>query len=290
MLLEEINIIISIVLSVLSFLLAAISVITVILSLKQNGKMIKLGNDQLTEMRKEHELSLQPVLSFIIPKFVIEKPRLFYTPPEDEYSISSRFGIRTEINNVSSAVAINIVCSATGFVKTENEIKNEDTASKRINILSGNTEFLEFLMLESELGTVFDSLRERNVDLLPQIEINAVFKNTIGGTFRMKKRFVVCPKNEELEEIRKWHSIVASAKTDYKEELKVLHNSSKEKKEALFEELKNEIDERGGENKEILLGCIELDEFFIYESISNDEYNDVIKKAHFGRLIGIRSK
>lgn len=107
MTIEEISIVVNSVLSVLSFFLAAISVITVIVSLKQNGKMIQLNNEQISEMRKEHELSLQPVIIFLDPQFVIEKPRLFYTPPEDEYSITSRFGFRFDAKNISSAVAVN---------------------------------------------------------------------------------------------------------------------------------------------------------------------------------------
>ena len=53
--LDEVNLFVGILLSVLSFLLAAISVITVIITLKQNGKMLQLSNDQINEMRKEHE-------------------------------------------------------------------------------------------------------------------------------------------------------------------------------------------------------------------------------------------
>ena len=45
--------IVDIVLSILSFLLAAISVVTVIITLKQNKKMIENNSLQLKEMQEE---------------------------------------------------------------------------------------------------------------------------------------------------------------------------------------------------------------------------------------------
>ena len=76
---------INIILSVLSFVLALISVVTVIITLRQNGKMIKNNEDQIVEMRNEHRMSLQPVLYFSNPKYCLERPRLFYTPPTNEF-------------------------------------------------------------------------------------------------------------------------------------------------------------------------------------------------------------
>ena len=61
---------INIILSVLSFVLALISVVTVIITLRQNGKMIKNNEDQIAEMRNEHRMSLQPVLYFSNTQFV----------------------------------------------------------------------------------------------------------------------------------------------------------------------------------------------------------------------------
>ena len=56
--------IVDIVLSILSFLLAAISVVTVIITLKQNKKMIENNSLQLKEMQEEYRLSIQPLLEF----------------------------------------------------------------------------------------------------------------------------------------------------------------------------------------------------------------------------------
>ncbi len=283
MTIEEISVVVNSVLSVLSFFLAAISVITVIVSLKQNGKMIQLNNEQISEMRKEHELSLQPVIIFLDPQFVIEKPRLFYSPPEDEYSIISRFRFRLDAQNISSAVAVNIVC--TGLAKSyDNQIALvEEASSKRINVLSDNFEKIDFMFLEKKNGVVFDCLRDGHVSMIPQIELETVFLNTTGGAFRMRRAFLVFPIDEELEDIKRWHSIVASANADYKE---YIRNLKRDNDQELFTQLKEKIDQRGGEKEEVLINCKELDECFTYEPITIEEYKKIVGSRHFSRFVG----
>ena len=73
--------IVNIVLSILSFLLAAISVVTVIITLRQNREMLNNNEKQLGEMRKDHQLSIQPIIAIEDVHFHIERPRFFYTPP-----------------------------------------------------------------------------------------------------------------------------------------------------------------------------------------------------------------
>lgn len=67
--------IVDIVLSILSFLLAAISVVTVIITLKQNKKMIENNSLQLKEMQEEYRLSIQPLLEFQNVGFCLDRPR-----------------------------------------------------------------------------------------------------------------------------------------------------------------------------------------------------------------------
>jgi len=285
MAIEEMSILINAILCVLSFVLAVISVITVILTLKQNGKMIRISNAQISEMRKEHELSLQPVLSFSNPVFFIEKPRLFYSPPESEYSIQSRFGFEIEVKNLSSAVAVYIICS--GTIKANDE--TYDSCSKQINILAGSPEKLHFMFLEQKRGEVFSSLREENTNKLLQCEVEVVFRNTTGGAFRMKKHYIVNPKEETIGEIKKWHSIVASAEVEYKEELNRLR-ASHGKDHVLFCKLREEINKKEENENRININCVELDKFFVYESISIDEYTKVKGQKSFPTFIGFNQK
>lgn len=286
---NEISLLVNTILSVLSFLLAAISVITVIVSLKQNGKMIQISSEQISEMIKEHELSLQPIVAFSCPQFIVEKPRLFYSPPEDEYKIISRFRFRVEVKNISSAVAVNFVCTGVNIFKENNESLMEESPSKRINILADNSEKLDFMFLEKKRGETFSCLREGNTSKVPQGEFVAVYRNTSGGAFRMRIRYIIYPGKEEIEEIKKWHSIVSSAYVDYKEELIKLKKGN-DKEDVLFNQLKEIIDQRGGEKKEIQIDCIELDRYFTYEPISLEEYEKAVGSKYFSTFIGSRQE
>lgn len=286
---EEISLLVNTLLCVLSFALAVISVITLIVSLKQNGKMIQVSNEQINEMRKEHALSLQPVLFFVNPRFVIEKPRLFYSPPQDEYSIQSRYRFMVEVNNLSSAVAVNFVCTGAGIIQGENENFVIDSCSNRLNVIAAKPEKLEFMFIEKNYGMVFDSLRVESVTLLPQGELEAIFRNTTGGAFRMKERYIISPREDIMDEIKKWHSIVSSAPIEYKEELKSLSTSHGYNKE-LFDRLSEIISKRGGEKNEISIGCVELDDYFVYEPISIEEYNKIVNHRVFPRYVGNMQK
>lgn len=58
---NEISLWVNVTLCILSFILAAISVVTVIVSLRQNGKLLKMSSEQLSEMRKERELVIMSI-------------------------------------------------------------------------------------------------------------------------------------------------------------------------------------------------------------------------------------
>ncbi|WP_195409895.1 hypothetical protein [Ruminococcus sp. J1101004_170508_H5] len=151
---------INIILSVLSFVLALISVVTVIITLRQNGKMIKNNEDQIAEMRNEHRMSLQPVLYFSNPKYCLERPRLFYTPPTNEYSIRSRCHFFVDVENISSAVAVNINCNAYVAINEDKTEIFDLSTTKRIKVLSDEKIRIEFMFPGDFQEKIYNSLRE----------------------------------------------------------------------------------------------------------------------------------
>ena len=132
--------IVDIVLSILSFLLAAISVVTVIITLKQNKKMIENNSLQLKEMQEEYRLSIQPLLEFQNAGVYLDRPRFFYSPPEDEYVFLSRYRFKTELKNISQVPAICIDVTAILYVFRDNDRKALKTITRRISAISGNDE------------------------------------------------------------------------------------------------------------------------------------------------------
>ena len=101
----------------------------------------------------------------------------------------------------------------------------------------------------------------------------------------MKKHYIVNPKEETIGEIKKWHSIVASAEVEYKEELNRLW-ASHGKDHVLFCKLSEEINKKEENENRININCTELDKFFVYESISIDEYTKVKGQKSFPTFIG----
>ena len=277
---EELSLIINTILCVLSFLLAVISVVTVIVSLRQNGKLIKVSLEQLKEMKKERELSTQPVISISNSLFVIERPCLFYNYLLEDYSISSKFRVRMEVKNLSSAVALNVICTGKGFAYDEsNEMMGKPT-SKRVNILADNIEEIELIFIEKKCGTVFNSLRDGSVLKHPQGEVEVLYMNTSGGAFRMVKRYRINPSVEFEEKLKEWHEKVSSAEAKYKEELKTLRTNI-ETNDELFNRVKKMVDGDCGDTKEISINCIDIDDCFLFSPISIEEYYERIKMENF---------
>jgi hypothetical protein len=189
------------------------------------------------------------------------------------------------VENISSAVAINIVCTGVSMVHEAESVFEGKPSSKRINILGDSKEKLDFMFVERKRGAVFNSLREESVRMLPQGQLEVVFMNTSGGAFRMVKRYVIYPGEEALNKIRSWHSIVSSAEVEYKEEFKELRKN-REKNSLLFDKLKEKVDRAAGEESEVVIECVELDDFFVYEPITIEEYKRIVQECHFGIFVG----
>ena len=283
--LDELSLLVNIVLSVLSFILATVSVVTVIIALIQNNKMLQVNSEQINEMRKEHELSLQPIIKFYDPVFVVERPRLFRSPG-NQFDFESRFYFNVSLNNLSSAVPVNILCSGRCVLDDEQGSVFYYPCSEMINILADKPENISILFVEKDIGTVFDSLRELNVKKLPKIEFEAIFKNTTGGAFRIKACYIISPGEDKIDRIKNWHSLIVSSKVDYKDEL--LRLCQNESHDQLFTEINQKISEKAGQEKEIKISCVEIKSEFTYEPISLDEYNSIVKENPIPRFLGNR--
>lgn len=266
--------VINIILSCLSFLLAVISVVTVIITLKQNGKMIRNNEEQIAEMRKEHIMSLQPVLNFANPVFKIERPRLFYAPPMDEYSIQSRSYFSVEIENITSAVALNINCNAFLIIKKD-EKDIVTTTTSHINALSTGKQQIHFMFVSGELPEkIYECLRETSSKKRPSIFVSIIFTNTTGGRFSVKNEYHIAM--NKMEKLRNWHSIIASAEAEYKTGLDCLCKMGMDKD--MFDGINDDIAKNAGDEEYIEFTCVDMIAAFKYEVISEEDY---LKKLKF---------
>ena len=196
----EISTVVNIILSVLSFILAVVSIITVIISIRQNKRLLEANEQQINEMRKEHQLSVQPVLALENGEFAIERPKFYYTPPQDSYSFLSRYLYRVILKNVSSATAIFVDISATLLLEKDGQELSLGATAVRKNILQSGqeSEGVHILFSGDDSAYLYSALRESKTSQLPKIEISIVYRNTCGGYFSFDQTFILVPTKNDI--------------------------------------------------------------------------------------------
>ena len=283
------NELVSIIICILSFVLALVSVITVIITLKQNAKQISFNKEQLEEMRKEHELSLQPVLMTENPVFKIERPRAFYSPPEKQFSIQSRYFLNLDVRNVTKTVAVFVDAEAKLIVGAldKNKHKYKRAVTTRTNILTSEENAnIHFMFLDDEDDLVYNALRERNQRFLPKVEVILYYKNTSAGCFKTTNVYTVALDESNEAEVKGWHTFLDSVGTRYKEEIEIMKREGNAQG-AIFNSIKMDLDKTLGEVKTINLGCYEGIEEFRYTSISQVEYEKALEGFRYPlRIMG----
>lgn len=284
--------IVNIILSILSFVLAAISVITVIITLQQNKKMIENNSQQLKEMQEEYRLSIQPLLEFQNVEFQLERPRFFYSPPEDEYAFLSRYQFKVDLKNISQVPAICIDATAVLYVFRNDDRKALKTITRRISAIPGNNEkaTVEVMFAGDSIHLLYEALRERLTKYLPQIKVMATYKNACGGCFLCEKTFILTLSEEDETMARAWHTAMSSEKIRTKEvirELQSAHGVDDAKWDFLFEDEEKAFDERLGnlEVKELNLNCREIAERYNFKALSKEEYEKYNRDYHYGQFV-----
>lgn len=286
----EISMIVNIVLSILSFILAAISVITVVINLIQNRKLLEANARQLEEMREEHRLSSQPVLELEAGKFFLERPRLFYTPPEDSYDYISRYHYETTLKNVSQATAICIDICAELIVPIENQELRLSAASVRQNVLpyGERTSDIDIRFSQDNKAYLYEALRVTYAKELPRLKVKVVYKNTCGGYFLQENLYVLVPHDEDGVSIRNWHTNIISAPIEGKDALSALKRIPKGKDwEELFELSKRTFDLHltDPEKARISIELREIPEKYNFRALEKTEYEKEISEHGYSKFV-----
>lgn len=282
--------IINIILSVLSFILAAFSLIFVVITLRQNKKILESNENQISEMRREHQLSSQPIIILDEESFFINRPRFYYTPPEDKYNFQSTYTFYAKIKNISQAAAICVDATAELIVPKENGQFYMQTISRRLNIISGDNGFSEIKINISgdDDSKLFEALRERASKNLPQIHLNLVYKNATGGHFHSNKSFYLVPSDEDFDLIREWHTCIIGAPVESKEAVDMLSTSTQnEKWNKVFNLTKELFDTKLGDFsiQAIQIQCIEIPEQYSFCSITKDEYDSLVENHSYSHFL-----
>jgi hypothetical protein len=272
--------------------IALLTVAYLIVTSKQLGVMDK----QLQEMARTRELEAQPLPYLEITKVFLERPRFFYTPPEDRYQASFRLFINYRLSNRGAHAAVNIITAARVTLHVKNEELTLDGGAEEISVLGpgeGHPPTKEhsnnFLFTEDRITTLLGILRDRSYRNPALLSIRFIYRNILGGCFANTWYFEFAPRSEEdFDILANWDSRLVSFQTEYKEqinELKKLRGKDRDAWEELFKSLKKSLDEslKGGEEND--LAWVQIPNSFRAEVISKERYKAELQERRFGTPI-----
>lgn len=253
----------------------------------------KLSEAQLAEMRTARELVAQPLP---IPKsviFQVERPRLFYSPPEDEHSAQSRYTVLVPLSNPTQYPAVGVnVSSYVHFGDPRTVLTSTDTY---LSILAPGANIDEgksvpaFLFAGDVAGSLFDQLRQHDPRKVPAVSVVVLFKNTLGAHFRIVQSYQVYAPDDHGQTLRVWHTGIAGFGAKYKQELTQLREMKRKHVETawdeLFQKVKQEFAESVPGSDSLQLRAYAVPASFLLENIPKDDYEKGLKNAAYSQVI-----
>lgn len=286
----EPGVVVNIILSILSFLLALISIVTVIITINQNKKLLEANEQQINEMREEHRLSVQPIIVLEKGKFSVERPRFYYTPPKNSYEFVSRYHYQVSLKNVSSATAICVDISAKLLLQKEGRKMEFGAVTERENVLpfDKESEAISILFAGDSECYLYEALRDNNVDKLPKIDVEIVYKNTCGGYFLCRQTFILAPQKDDYDTIRTWHTAMTGASVEAKEAIDLMKKATHGKQwDLAFETMRKAFDVQLGtiDKAEVSIELVEIPEMYSFQVLDQDEYRSITKEYQYPHFI-----
>ncbi|AOY76702.1 hypothetical protein [Clostridium formicaceticum] len=276
-----------------TFIVAVLTVLYVFTTSKQ----LDIMSNQLEEMKKDRELQSQPLPYVENIKIIVDKPKFFYTPPEDEYSFHSRYRLKAILNNLSEAAAICIDFSACIIIPTENEKLSLECTLYRIDVMEGKSRLdegdgINLLYPLDRNGKFFQALRSKGAKTYPRLYIKSFYRNVSGGCFTYTNEYYIIPDVNKDDTIKDWHTQIVSFETKYKDklsDLRLLRNRRREKWDDLVKEVKDEI--ACGLIDDVLeLEVLAIPGKFNIESMERSDYEKIIENNKYGRFLGVSKR
>lgn len=274
-----------------SFFVALLTVIYVYTTSKQLDFM----KQQLNQMQQEQRMNEQPILDLVSSEFKIERPRFYYTPPEDEYSYLARYFFSVHLNNISNYPAVFVDLSAQLIVKENGTELYLDTSSKRLNVIPANSvsDKVQIMFVGDSEHKIMSALRSYSAENLPKLKIVVYYKSLSGANYQLTHTYWLDLKkdnNESFDVLRNWHTTLVSAPIEEKEILERLKKAPIGKaRDQVFEISKELFDKKLMGNDALLLHMPEIPKGFSLKIISDDEFNHAIESHRYGRYIGSHS-
>jgi hypothetical protein len=259
------------------------------------SKQLIAMKGQLDEMKKGREHTSQPI-AFITPSnIILEKPRLFFSPPEKEYSGHSRLHIECLVSNPGNAPALSVnVCSCVMLQQgDEKDCGSYKSAMEYIDILSmgeinDKSKSISFMFVEDLTGTIIDSIRSGSSKNAPVLRICAAYKNMLGACFVCRQAFQLFYNMEKQDEIlENWQSQIAAFDSILKNEIKqmqILYGKNQEEWEELFKKSKDKYEKKFiGEDQKLI--AIQIPKSFTTSTLSETKYKNMLSKSYYGHFL-----
>ena len=261
--------------SLLTVFLTSLYVMT---TLDQTSSMV----NQLNEMKLDRKTQQQPLLIPKVEKFIIDAPRLFFSPPTEEYKFATRCHADIIIENLSSIPVINVQVKSKLYTE-KNDTRQVEWESCAAFDTIGNSKVTAKNMLLQVLhpNEFFNIIRSSSAPLL---EVEVIYNNIMGAHFAVVKQFALYQSSNDNDSIINWHSDLVSFETKEKENIKHLYRLRQDgvDTEELFTNLK---DKYKYQKNEICLSAEYIPGHIDATLIDDDKYYELLKSFFFGRRL-----
>lgn len=259
------------------------------------NRQLYVMSQQIDEMKLDRELLNQPLPWIESITFECEKPRLYYTPPENEHRVLSRYHCKFSIKNIGLCPAVSLNITGELFIKRSEEPLCLKSAAVHIDTLEEKQVYpfnknlkKSFLFAEDSAAELLKKLLEADVSNYPVLVLTIAYKNIIGASFAIRKAYLIYPNEDSINDIKIWIREITNFDIEFKETLNSLinlHKSNTEKWNRIINDTKNTLDERFNK-KELFLEPTPIPSAFQVEPITQEEYTKLSSKVGYGFKIG----
>lgn len=251
--------------------------------------------DQLDEMKKSREHTSQPI-AFVTPSnLFLEKPRLYFSPPEKKYAGHSRLHVECRVSNPGNAPALSVnVCACVMLQQSdEKHCGSYKPTMEYIDILSvaksdDKNRAISFMFPGDNSGEIINSIRASSPDKSPILRICAAYKNMLGACFACRQAFQLFYNKDEQDVVfENWQCQISAFDSLLKNEIKqmdYLYGKNDEAWDKLFKEAKEKYGStiKGEDQK---LKAIQIPKSFTAFSILESTYKNMLDKSYYGQYM-----
>ena len=279
----------------------SVAILTILYVFTTNNQM-SIMKLQLDEMQHEHILKEQPILLLDEPKFEIQRPNFYYTPPTDRFSFKSIYNFSATLINSSDDPAIVVRIAVLITIPQIESPLILKTIPVKYNFLSAKSDpkSIRFHFTGDTKGALFNAIRERK-DVT--VSTFVCYKNTSGAHFAIRNNYcfnlyLLSSSNKKIKSfaddgmnslqvvqiIGNWHTAIVQAPIKYKELLGKLRELKDNKDRYIeFEKVfQNVRDDMASliDFKDSLVGSLYDDnESFEFSPITKAEYDEFLKNS-----------